>query len=150
MSLWIYTVCPRYCEECRIVLDPERQIFECEGFGCSTEKYYPEIDISEELGAQEASYLQSLIGILRWMVELGRVDICTETSMMSYHLALPQRGHLEILFHMFSYLKGHQNSEMMFDPTAPDVEMDEFQREDWGLSIYGDVNEEMTPIVSFS
>ena len=108
------------------------------------------MDISEELGAQEASYLQSLIGILRWMVELGRVDICTEISMMSYHLALPQCGHLARLFHMFSYLKGHQNSEMMFDPTAPDVEMDEFQREDWGLSIYGDVNEEMTPIVSFS
>ena len=84
------------------------------------------------------------------MVELGRVDICTETSTMSSHLVLPQRGHLVIFFHMYYYLKKHQNSEMMFDPTAPDVEMDEFQREDWGLSIYGDVNEEMTPIVSFS
>ena len=28
--------------------------------------------------------------------------------------------------------------------------MADFQRKDWGLSIYGDVNEEMPPIVSFS
>jgi hypothetical protein len=33
--------------------------------------YRPEVDISEELGPEDASYYQSLIGILRWMVELG-------------------------------------------------------------------------------
>ena len=52
--------------------------------------YRPEVDVSEELEAEEASYYQSLIGVLRWMVELGRVDICTEVSMMSSHLALPR------------------------------------------------------------
>ena len=56
--------------------------------------YRPEIDISEELDNEGASYYQSLIGILRWMVELGRVDICCEVSMMSSHLALPRQGHL--------------------------------------------------------
>ena len=39
--------------------------------------YCPEINITEELGPEEGSYYQSLIGILRWMVELERVDICT-------------------------------------------------------------------------
>ena len=34
-----------------------------------------EIDISPELNATDAAYYQSLIGILQWMVELGRVDI---------------------------------------------------------------------------
>ena len=57
--------------------------------------YRPELDVSPELGATEAAYYQSLIGILRWMVELGRVDICLEVSMMSSHLALPREGHLE-------------------------------------------------------
>ena len=51
---------------------------------------------------------------------------------------------------MFSYLKKHHNSEMMFDHTEPDVDMDDFQREDWGLRIYGDVKEEITPILLFS
>ncbi|KAL7523110.1 hypothetical protein ACHAWF_000375, partial [Thalassiosira exigua] len=40
--------------------------------------YRPEIDVTTELEAEEASYYQSLIGVLRWMVELGRVGICTE------------------------------------------------------------------------
>jgi hypothetical protein len=51
--------------------------------------YCLEIDFSDELGPAHAAYFQSLIGVLRWMVELGRVDICCEVSMMSSHLALP-------------------------------------------------------------
>jgi len=33
--------------------------------------YRPEIDVSAELSPEFAAYYQSLIGILRWMVELG-------------------------------------------------------------------------------
>jgi hypothetical protein len=40
--------------------------------------YRPELDVSPELEPNEASYYQLLIGVLRWMVELGRVDICLE------------------------------------------------------------------------
>ena len=40
--------------------------------------YRPEFDMTEELEGEEASYYQSLVGILRWMVELGRIDIITE------------------------------------------------------------------------
>ena len=48
-----------------------------------TNGYRPEIDILEELPDDEASYYHSLIGVLRWILELGRVDINTEVSMMS-------------------------------------------------------------------
>ena len=105
--------------------------------------YRPEIDVTPELDPGEASYYQSLIGIMRWMVEIGRVDICTEVSMMSSHLALPRKGHLDALFHMFAYLKKHHNSEMVFDPSEPDVDTNDFPREDWSLSIYGNVSEEL-------
>jgi len=44
--------------------------------------YRPEIDVSRELVGDEASYCQSLIGILRWIVELGQIDICLEVSLM--------------------------------------------------------------------
>ena len=37
--------------------------------------YRQEIDITEELGEDEYSYYKSLIGVLRWIVEIGRVDI---------------------------------------------------------------------------
>ena len=75
------------------------------------------MDISDELDEDEASYFQSLIGVFRWIVELGRVDICCELSMLSSHLALPRQGHLEEVLHMFAYLKSHKKSEMVFDPS---------------------------------
>jgi len=96
--------------------------------------YRPEIDVSQELTGEEASYYQSLIGILRWMVELGRVDICLEVSLMSSHLALPREGHLECLFHIFAYLEKYHNAEMLFDPTEPQVDSRAFQRQDWTYS----------------
>ena len=85
------------------------KIVECEGSGCSTKKYRPNIDISKELGSQEASYLHYLIGTLRWIVELGRVDIFSETSMISSYLALPRCRHLESLFHV---LLSQETSEL--------------------------------------
>ena len=75
--------------------------------------YRPEIDTSEELDMTDAAYYQSLIGIVRWMVELGRVDICCEVSMLSSCVALPREGHLQQLLHMFSYLEKKHNTEMV-------------------------------------
>ena len=63
--------------------------------------YRPELDVTPELYETEASHYQSLIGILRWMVELGCVDMCLEVSMMSSQLALPREGHLEQVFRIF-------------------------------------------------
>ena len=40
-------------------------------------KYCPEIDISAELGDDRATQFQQMIGILRWSIELGRIDIIT-------------------------------------------------------------------------
>ena len=37
--------------------------------------YQPELDLTNELNDTDSTYYQSQIGILRWMVELGRVDI---------------------------------------------------------------------------
>jgi hypothetical protein len=54
--------------------------------------YRPELDISNELQPTEAAYYQSIIGILRWIVELGRIDICLEVSMMSSHRPYPGKG----------------------------------------------------------
>ena len=83
------------------------------------------------------------------MVEFGRVDICTEVSMMSLHLALPRTGHLKALFHMFAHLKKHHNSKMVFCPSEPDVDANGFPCDDWSLSIYGDVSEELLKAAPF-
>ena len=52
--------------------------------------YRPELYTSPKLKKEGLQRYQQLIGILRWAVELGRVDILLETSLMSTHLALPR------------------------------------------------------------
>lgn len=109
--------------------------------------YRPEIDTTSELTPEMASHYYSLIGVLRWIVELGRVDICVEVSMLSAHLALPRQGHLEQVFHIIGYLKHHHNACMVFDPTEWDIPEGMFEKEDWSYSPYGceELCEELPP-----
>ena len=109
--------------------------------------YCPEIDVSPELSQSDASYYQSLIGVLRWIVELGRVDICLEVSMMSSHVALPREGHFEQLLHIFAYLKNKHNTELVYDPSDPVVDEAKFDQRDWASSEFGHVvgKEELPP-----
>ena len=113
---------------------------------CSTPlatNYRPEIDISEELNSAEASYFMSLVGILRWIVELGRVDITCEVSMMASMMANPRRGHLDQLLHIFGYLKANHNAEMVFDPTMPNIDKSQFPRQSWSHTPYAGMKEQM-------
>ena len=64
------------------------------------------------------------------MVELGRVDILLNTSLMSAHLALPRLGHLEKLIHMFWYLKAHPKRKLAFDAAHSNIDERIFKRYD--------------------
>jgi len=66
--------------------------------------YRPELDISPILDREQASYYMSLIGILRWAVELGGVDIFIDVSLLSSYMCQPRVGHLEQVLHIFAYL----------------------------------------------
>ncbi len=68
---------PKFCKLTRLAPNP----FPTE--------YRPELDMSPELPPEHVLYYRSLMGIFRWMIGLGRVDICTEVSMLSSHMALP-------------------------------------------------------------
>ena len=71
------------------------------------QKYRPEIDISDELREDLATRFQQMIGILRWSVELGRIDIITEVSLLLSHNVSPCRGHLKAAYQIFEYLSTH-------------------------------------------
>ena len=98
--------------------------------------YRPKDDTTAELVPEDAAYYQSLIGVLQWIVELGRVNITTEVSIMSSYMALSRFGHLQQLFNIFAYLKKHHNAEMIFDPSDPAIDMSKFLREKWQHSVY--------------
>jgi len=89
--------------------------------------YKIELDESPALSTELASYYQSQVGILHWTVELGRVDMITEVSLLASQMALPREGHLEALFHVFGYLKNKHNARMVYDPTYPKIDYSKFK-----------------------
>ena len=96
--------------------------------------YGPKLDVSPELSTEESSYYQLLIGVLRWIGELGRINICLEVSMMSSHLAMLREGHLDQVFQIIAYLKKYHNTELVYNPS---VNEHEFEQRDWTVSEFG-------------
>ena len=66
--------------------------------------YRPELDTTAELKLEGIRYYQEMTGVLRWAIELGRIDIAMEVSMLSSHFALPREGHLQQGYHIFGFL----------------------------------------------
>ena len=54
---------------------------------------------------------------------------------------LPKEDHLEKFYHIFGCSKKHHNAWMVFDPSAPDVGISDFERQDWTTSTFGNLLE---------
>jgi len=108
------------------------------------QNYRPELDISAVLSPKEAQEYQQFIGIARWAVELGRIDILYEVSLLSSHLAMPRKGHMEALMGIFAYLEKHPRATLVFDDRYPGIN-DTAPDTDWLQSIYGKGEEELPP-----
>ena len=108
--------------------------------------YRPEVDITAELDSDLIPRYLQLIGMLRWAVELGRLDVMLEVSLLSQYQASPRVGHLDALYHIFAYLRGHPNmGRIAYDHKEPKVDYRAFnETADW-TSFYGEVEEEMPP-----
>ncbi len=93
--------------------------------------YRPELDVTSKMKIEGIRYCQELIGVLRWAVELGRIDITMEVLMLSSYLALPRKGQLQQVYHVFGYLKARPKKTLVFDPTHPDIDEARFECYDW-------------------
>ena len=106
----------------------------------------PELNVSRELGPELLSRHLQLIGMLRWGIELGGIDVFHEVALSSQHQANPRVGHLEAAYHMFAYVKNHMRMGWIgCNPIAPKVDLSVFNDgADW-REFHGDVKEEMPP-----
>ena len=50
--------------------------------------YRPELDMTQLLPDEQANYFQNLIGVLRWAVELGRIDIHVQVAILQCYPAI--------------------------------------------------------------
>ena len=67
-----------------------------------------------------------LIGVLCWVIELGRININTEDAILSQYSAQPCKGRLDSLYEIIAYMRKKLKSCIAFDPDEPDVNKDTF------------------------
>ena len=79
----------------------------------------------------EAPYYQSVIIVMRWMIEIGHTGINTEVSLLSLHSVMLRQGHLEAVLHVIVYLKLRHNSRLAFDPSCPHIDQSNFWESFW-------------------
>jgi hypothetical protein len=106
--------------------------------------YHPELDFSEESDASMTNYYQGLIGVLRWIVELGRLDIAVPVTMLSCYLMSSRKGHLQQTFRIFAYLKQFNRPMLIFDDSEPHFPSSDFYTCDWGTH-YPEASEILPP-----
>ena len=115
----------------------------------SSPKYRPELDTSLECNEDQIQFYQNIIGILRWLVELGRIDVAFETAVLSSYLASPRTGHLQQALHIIKYLDTHNTNELTFDPEqyhlSPSVMHEASEKGRAMSSLYPDATEEIPP-----
>ena len=104
--------------------------------------YTPELDVTEELNETDVTTFQELIGVLRWAIEIGRVDILLEVSLLSQYQANPREGHFEQLLHIFAFLKKHPKLTLYMSSELPRIDYGEFRtRKADFAEIYRDAEE---------
>ncbi len=109
--------------------------------------YSPELDGTEYLEPDDITYYQEMIGMLRWAIEIGRLDIYLEVSLLSAYQAAPRMGHLEQLLRIFGFVKKNPKITLYFDPDVPEIPTESFYGDNADVfkDQYRDAEEELPP-----
>ena len=73
------------------------------------------MDATDLCDDELSHYYMQQIGVLRWAVELGRINICTEVSMLAAYSMAPRIGHFNAMLHIFAFLHHHPRCRLVFD-----------------------------------
>ena len=82
-------------------------------YGCLTKdstpipvtKYHPELDDTPLLGLDDHRKRQILLGMLQWMVTIGKPELCQVVSSLRRFGEIPREGHLDPTACCFRYVK---------------------------------------------
>lgn len=83
---------------------------------------HPETDDSEVLDDEKHRQFQMLMGILNWIVTIGRLDVAFATMSLSRFSACPRQGHLDRAIKVFGYLKKRPNRRICVDSRDPSLQ----------------------------
>ena len=106
--------------------------------------YRMELDVSQVLNPKEAQEYQQFFGIAHCIVEIGRVDILYEVLLLSSHLSMPRKVHMEALMGMLVYLDKAYGETIIVYHIIPKVNTSMEIETNWLKSIYGKDNQKKT------
>lgn len=114
-----------------------------------TREMYPEMDVSPLLDEAQHRIYQMLLGMAQWLVVISRPDLVFSCSSLSRFGACPREGHMDLMKHVWGFIKAHADPTITidsrdFDFSDIDIEMKEFDRIDF-LEDYPDAKEEVDP-----
>ena len=78
-------------------------------------------DHRPDLDANIITMFQELIGELRWDIEISRVDILHEVSVLSTFQVSPREGRLHQMFYRFYLMKNNPKLTIYFYPRSPNI-----------------------------
>ena len=105
---------------------------------------HPELDVSEFLEEDDTLKYQSLIGILQWLITLGRWDIQTAVMTLSSFRAKPRHGHLNRAKRVCAYIKRFRHYVLRFRTEEPDLsDLDGSSQSNWSKDVYEEFQEEI-------
>ena len=76
-----------------------------------------------ELYPDATSYYLTIISILRWMIELERIDIITKVLLLLPYIACPGEGQLEAAMHVMTHNGQRYNSRFVYDSSYPEIDL---------------------------
>ena len=113
-GIWVYD-CDKYVEEALAKLEREHGDIRYRKTPLPTGDLHPELDDSDILTLKDHRVYQQLIGMGVWMTLIGRPDICFAICSLSRFSACPRRTHLDLLFHVYGYLKQFPKKKIAID-----------------------------------
>jgi hypothetical protein len=102
------------------------------------------LDASDYCDEELSDYYQQQIGVLRWAVKLGRINITTEVSMLASYTIAPRLGHFQAMLHVFAFLYHHPRCRLVFDDSYVKIQDDETITDEW-REFYPDAKEDVPP-----
>jgi hypothetical protein len=76
---------------------------------------HPEMDTTPLLGLDNHCKFQMLLGMLQWLVILGRPELCQLISSLNRFGACPREGYLDLAVRSFGYVKTTINKQIAID-----------------------------------
>ena len=76
---------------------------------------HPELDTLSLLGLDDHRNYQMLLGMLHWMVIIGKPELCPCVSSLNRFVANPREGHLDLAVCAFGYIKTTLTKQIAID-----------------------------------